>query len=125
MTSKILCIDDNSRNLRILQELLEDEYDLECANSGEEGLSCVERIMPDMILLDVMMPGIDGYSVCRKIKSDPDTASIPIVLVTARTQQEDRDLGKAAGADGYLAKPFDPDVLLDLVENHVAPKADA
>ena len=99
---KILCIDDNARNLRILQELLEDEYQLSCADCGETGLAQIDGFRPDIILLDVMMPGISGYDVCRRVKADPDTASIPVVLVTARAQEEDRALGREAGADAYL-----------------------
>ncbi len=117
---RILCIDDNRRNLSILQELLEDDFELDCAPSGEDGLNSLKEARPELILLDVMMPGVDGYEVCKQVKADPETSEIPIVLVSALSRSEDRELGFAAGADAYLSKPFDPDVLLDLVENYVS-----
>lgn len=116
---KILCIDDNDRNLRILRELLEPDYALSCACSGEDGLESLESVLPGLILLDVMMPGIDGYEVCRRVKGNAATADIPIVLLTAKAQDDEKEQGFKAGADGYLMKPFDPDSLLDIVENYM------
>ncbi|MCB9831214.1 MAG: response regulator [Planctomycetes bacterium] len=118
-SARILCIDDNGRNLRILQELLEDDFQLSCATSGEDGLSSIADFHPELILLDVMMPGLDGYEVCRRVKADPSTADIPVVLLSALARDDDRERGSRAGADAYLAKPFDPDALLDLVENYI------
>ncbi len=118
-SSKILCIDDNDRNLRILRELLESDYALECAQDGESGLDLLHEELPGLILLDVMMPGIDGYEVCRQVKKDPATAKIPIVLLTAKAKEDEKQIGFEAGADGYLMKPFDPDALIDLVESFV------
>lgn len=117
--TRILCIDDNDRNLRILSELLSDEYELECVRSGEEGLASVKNSMPGLILLDVMMPGMDGYKVCQEVKQNPTTAETPIVLLTAKAGPDEKDHGLRAGADGYLMKPFDPDALLDLVEAYL------
>jgi len=114
--SSILCVDDNDRNLRILDELLGEDYDLECVKNGEQALDHVTVGAPSLVLLDVMMPGISGIEVCRELKSDPMTRDIPVILVTARGQPEEQREGKEAGADAYLIKPFDPDVLLDLVE---------
>ena len=121
MTDKthILCIDDNDRNLRILEELLSPDYSLDCVTDGASGLEHSRSHPPDLILLDVMMPDIDGLEVCRRVKNDPRTASVPVVLLTAKAQDQDRELGTDAGADAYLMKPFDPDTLLDLVERYV------
>ena len=116
---KILCIDDNDRSLRILRELLEPDYALNCAETGEDGLESLKSELPGLILLDVMMPGIDGYEVCRRVKADVSTADIPIVLLTAKAQDDEREEGYKAGADGYLMKPCDPDSLLDIVENYM------
>ena len=116
MNSRILCVDDNARNLRILNELLEDDYELHCVANGEDALTAFEEFRPSLVLLDVMMPGIDGYEVCRRIRQREADADIPVILVTARARADERELGLQAGADAYLAKPFDPDALLDLVE---------
>lgn len=119
MFGRILCVDDNQRNLRILQELLGDEYDLELAECGEDALDCVANQPPQLILLDVMMPGISGFDVCEKLRAEDATREIPIVLVTAKAQEDEKQHGFEVGANAYLVKPFDPDVLLDLVENFV------
>lgn len=114
----ILCVDDNPRNLLILRELLSDDYHLNCATTGEEALSAVRLERPAMVLLDVMLPGVSGFDVCKSLRADPKTADIPIVLVTAKARDEEKKLGLDAGADAYLVKPFDPDALLDLVETY-------
>lgn len=119
MNQRILCVDDNARNLRILEELLSEDYDIDCAECGEDALHLTQSQQFDLVLLDVMMPGISGYEVCRNLKTDPFTADTPIVLVTARAGDAEQQEGKAAGADAYLLKPFDPDQLLDLVEEFV------
>ena len=119
MKKSILCVDDNERNLKILEELLGQDYSLAFARTGDEALNAVGSVLPDLILLDVMMPGTDGLSVCRSLKAASDTAAIPVVFVTGRARPEDHAEGLAAGADTYLIKPFDPDVLLDLVERHL------
>ena len=120
MSATILCVDDNPRNLRIMRELLEDDYPLECASSGEEALERAAKNPPALVLLDVMLPGVDGYEVCRRLRSEPGTASTPVVLVTAKARDVEKKEGLQAGADAYLLKPFDPDALLDLVEAYVA-----
>ena len=114
MNQRILCVDDNARNLRILEELLGEDYDIDCAKCGEDALYLTQSQQFDLVLLDVMMPGISGYEVCRNLKTDPITADTPIVLVTARAGDAEQQEGKAAGADAYLLKPFDPDQFLDL-----------
>lgn len=119
MSAHILCVDDNPRNLRIMRELLGDEYELEYAETGEEALLRAKDRIPDLVLLDVMLPGLDGYEVCRRLRADESTATVPVVLVTARARDDERRRGFEAGAVDYVIKPFDPDVVLDIVEKHV------
>jgi two-component system cell cycle response regulator len=95
-------------NLRLLEaKLLNEYYEVAVAASGQEALATVSRWMPDVVLLDVMMPGMDGYEVCRRLKAQPTTAHIPVVMVTALTDQAERVRGLEAGADDFLSKPVD------------------
>ncbi len=112
MRRRILIVDDHPTNVAVLQELLEDEYELETASSGEECLEKVREFGPDVILLDLMMPGIDGYETCRRIKSAPYGELSQVVLVSAKATAESRVEGYKAGADDYIIKPFDHDELL-------------
>lgn len=81
------------------------------AGDGEECLQTLKRVKPDLILLDVSMPKLDGYETCRRVKADPDTRDIPVIFLSARTQSDEREMGLRAGASGYLSKPFDPTTL--------------
>lgn len=103
----ILCIDDNPEVLKLMKMLLSDEFDLELATSAEQGLRLVREKSPDLILCDVMMPGMDGHAFARAVKSDEALKHIPIILVTARSGAEMLAEGIQAGADDYIAKPFD------------------
>ncbi|CAN5159067.1 PleD family two-component system response regulator [soil metagenome] len=106
MTARVLVVDDIIANVRLLEAKLEAEYfDVVTAMSGAEALETVQRTKPDIVLLDVMMPGIDGIEVCRRLKSSAHTQHIPIVMVTALDQPEDRVKGLEAGADDFLTKP--------------------
>lgn len=108
MTARILIVDDVLPNRKLLQAKLEREYfDVLSAASGAEALEIIGREQPDIVLLDVMMPEMDGLEVCRRIKRNPDTAYLPVVLVTALDQPEDRVAGLQAGADDFLTKPLD------------------
>jgi CheY-like chemotaxis protein len=89
--------------------------DVVTAGSGEECLAVVEGVMPDVILMDVMMPKLDGYDTCRRLKANPKTRSVPVVFLTAKAQQFEIRLGLQAGAVGYLIKPFDPMTLCDQI----------
>jgi two-component system sensor histidine kinase/response regulator len=109
---RILGVDDNRRNLDILRRCFGDEFDFVSASSGEEALEIAPRIRPALILLDIMMPGIDGYETCRRMRSDSHLVSAKILMVSAKASTAERLEGYAAGADDYLAKPFDPDELL-------------
>ncbi len=108
MTARILVVDDIAANLRLLEaKLLNEYYEVSVAASGQEALATVARWTPDVVLLDVMMPGMDGYEVCRRLKADPDAAHIPVVMITALTDQAERVRGLEAGADDFLSKPVD------------------
>jgi DNA-binding response OmpR family regulator len=108
---KILVVDDELRNLAIVEELLEG-YDVEVALTGEEALEKSKRMRPDLILLDVMMPGMDGYEVCRRIKATGETRTSKVIFVSGKAMIEERLVGYAAGGDDYIAKPFDHAELL-------------
>ena len=104
----ILIVDDESQNCRLLEALLVPEgYDTRTAASGEEALVSIAKDPPDLILLDVMMPGLDGRQVAKILKADPATANIPIIMVTAQTDREARLAGLEAGAEDFLTKPVD------------------
>jgi two-component system cell cycle response regulator len=112
MTARILVIDDLEANIRLLQARLSAEYyEVLTASDGPSGIAVAAAETPDIILLDVMMPGMDGFTVCRKLKDDPATRHIPVVLVTALDGRSDRVAGLEAGADDFLTKPID-DVML-------------
>ena len=113
---KILVVDDDKVNISIFREILEDDYFLQAARSGEDALMLIPRYKPDLILLDVMMPGLDGYQVCKKIRANPHFRYVKIILVSGRANLEDRLEGYKAGADDYLTKPFNEDELLAKVE---------
>ncbi len=103
----ILCIDDNPEVLKLMKMLLADEFDLELLTSAEQGLKFLRERNPDLVLCDVMMPGMDGHAFARTVKSDESIKHIPIILVTARTGAEMLEEGIKAGADDYISKPFD------------------
>ena len=106
MTARVLVVDDILANVRLLEAKLAAEYfDVIPAMNGADALDAVQRMKPDIVLLDVMMPGIDGFEVCRRIKGNPATQHIPVVMVTALDQPEDRVRGLEAGADDFLTKP--------------------
>lgn len=102
----ILAVDDEPFNLEIMEEILSDEYEFFSAESGPECLEVVQSIQPNVILLDVSMPDMDGYQVCRKLKSDPATETIPVMFVSARGALDERIEGYDAGGDDYIVKPF-------------------
>ena len=108
MTARVLVVDDLEPNVKLLEAKLRAEYfDVLTALSGQEAIDIAKAEKPDIILLDVMMPGIDGFETCKVLKFDPETAHIPIVMVTALDQQADRVAGLSAGADDFLTKPVE------------------
>lgn len=120
MSARVLVVDDILPNVKLLEAKLASEYyDVLTATSGLEALEKVRRDSPDIILLDVMMPGMDGFEVCRQIKSDPLYAHIPVVMVTALTDAADRVRGLEAGADDFLSKPLNDTALMARVRSLV------
>jgi twitching motility two-component system response regulator PilH len=112
----ILVVDDSpSERALICQALQRGGYSVLVAQDGDAGLKLAKEQAPALVLLDVMMPGKNGYQVCRQLKSDMSTRNLPVVLVTARDQPPDRFWGMRQGADEYITKPFDPERLLDVV----------
>ena len=116
----LLIVDDVPANVALLVHSLGDRYTLRVATSGERALHlCANGPPPDLVLLDIMMPGIDGLEVCRRLKASPRTAGVPVILVTARTQPNDEAAGFDAGAVDYVTKPISPVVVRKRVELHL------
>ncbi len=114
-SDRILIVDDHPINIEILEELLEDDYQLATATSGEEALAIAPTFTPALILLDVMMPGIDGYETCRRIRATPDLSHTKIIMVSAKAMDSEQRQGYEAGADDYVTKPFNKHDLLTKV----------
>ena len=116
-SKRVLICDDDPVILRLLEVNLELEgYQVLSAHNGQEALEIAQNELPDLIVMDIMMPRLNGYEAAEVLKSNTDTASIPVVFLSAKAQQSDIDRGKAYGVDEYLTKPFDPGDLLDVVE---------
>ena len=115
----ILAVDDAEMNLDILVETLGDEYDVAVAMDGETALDMAAESLPDVILLDIMMPGMDGYEVCAELKKSGITRSIPVIFITALTEEGDEARGLALGAVDYITKPFSPELVKARVRNHI------
>jgi two-component system, cell cycle response regulator len=116
MSGRVLVVDDVATNRLLLRAKLSSAYyDVVVAESGAKALEIARREQPDMVMLDVMMPDMDGFEVCRRIKQDPQTSHIPVILLTARDRAKDRAEGEAAGCDRYLTKPFSPLHLIDVI----------
>ncbi|MBN2314035.1 MAG: response regulator [Sedimentisphaerales bacterium] len=112
---KILAVDDDPNNIAILEELLDDRFELKISSSGEQALEIAREFQPDMILLDIMMPGIDGYEVCRRLREYDALKDTKIIMLSARAMNSDQLKGYQAGADDYITKPFDGDEFLEKV----------
>ncbi|MCX8125295.1 MAG: diguanylate cyclase [Spirochaetes bacterium] len=116
---KILIVDDTPANITILGDLLKDKYEIIVATEGESAIEIARNALPDLILLDIMMPGIDGYSVCRTLKQIEETSHIPIVFITARNDTNSIVEGFEAGGIDYIAKPFNPLELNARIKNQM------
>ena len=121
--SRILIVDDNPSNIFVLEEMLRDDYHIETAESGEEALEIAPDFLPDLVLLDIMMPGIDGYETCRRLREIPSLVGTKIVMVSAKAMKSECLQGYEVGADDYVTKPFDEDELLAKVCVYVRLKA--
>src|SRR3972149_561421 len=119
--ANILVIDDDRVALELLRIVLSQEgYQVDVAFDGFQGLKIARSQRPDLILLDLMLPGIDGFEVCSRLRQDPNTANIPVLIVSAKTQDTDRQAGTKVGANGYLAKPYRSNELLEQVRLYLA-----
>lgn len=116
----ILAVDDTPENLDVLKGILVPTYSVKVATRGAIALKIAKTQQPSLILLDIMMPEMDGYEVCRKLKSDPDTAHIPVLFITAMSDTEDEQKGFDAGAVDYLTKPVKPAIVKARVKTHLA-----
>jgi DNA-binding response OmpR family regulator len=118
---KILVVDDEPFICRSLTFVLKKEnYEVFEARNGEEGLAAIRLHKPDLVFLDVMMPKINGFEVTERVRQDPELAGTRIVLLTAKGQESDREVGKNAGADDYMTKPFSPTKILERVRQMLA-----
>jgi len=116
----VLIVDDTTQNLTVLGELLQPTYRVRAANSGERALRAVgTQPRPDIILLDIMMPGLDGYEVLRRLRADPATHDIPVIFITAMTAAEDEERGLELGAVDYITKPFNPAIVMARVRTQL------
>ena len=123
MSKRILLIEDQEDSRKIVRDLVTASgYELIEATTGEEGLALAERERPDLILMDVQLPGIDGYEVTRRIKADPKLRHIPIIVVTSYALSGDDKKAFAAGGDGYVTKPFSTRLLLAKIREYLSPK---
>lgn len=117
---KILIVDDEQDIVESLKFVLEaSNYTCYSAYNGEDGLKLAKEIVPDLIILDVMMPKINGYKISRLLKYDAKYKDIPILMVTARSQEEDKLIGEETGADEYITKPFELDTVVKKVEEYL------
>lgn len=118
--ARILVVDDEPTNLKVLKQILQDDYRLLFAKSGDEAIALAGREQPDLILLDVMMPGMTGFETCRRLKTESDTARIPVIFVTALKDEVDETTGFAVGGVDYISKPVVPSVVQARVKNHLS-----
>ena len=120
MGSKILYIEDNEQNLYLVSFILEKHGYVVCsAADGLEGIARATSEKPDMILLDIQLPGMDGYTVARRLRALPDMEATPIIAVTSYAMEGDREKALAAGCSGYIEKPINPDTFLQQIERHL------
>jgi len=114
----ILIVDDARSNLQLLAELLKDDYCIKVANSGQKALELAQKI-PDLILLDIVMPDMDGYEVCKRLKSDEKTKHIPVIFITGKTGTDDEEHGLTLGAVDFITKPIHPAIVIARVKTHM------
>jgi len=115
----ILVVDDTPANLSLLSNLLKDQYRIKVANSGIKALELASAVPPDMVLLDIMMPEMDGYEVCRRLKANDATRRVPVIFLTAKTETEDEELGFSLGAVDFIHKPISPPIVVARVKTHL------
>ena len=116
---KLLVVDDQPLNVRLLHALFEDDHDMFVATSGLQGIEVARKTTPDLVLMDVRMPGMDGYDACRMLKLDPATAHIPVIFVSAHRSEEDELAGFAAGGADFISKPFNATIVRARVKHQL------
>ena len=116
---RVLIVDDEPTNVKLLMTNLNSDYKISIAINGQEALKLAALKHPDLILLDVMMPEMDGYTVCQKLKSEPKTRDTPVIFITAKSEAEDESMGFGAGAVDYITKPFNVGIVKQRVKNHL------
>lgn len=119
MRPKILVVDDTKTNIEVLEGILSPSYDIYVALNGVKALDLVHKVKPDLVLLDVMMPGMDGYETLRRIKSMPESEDLPVIFLTAKSDSQSEKEGLALGAVDYIAKPFTPELVVFRVQNQL------
>ncbi|ALJ36203.1 diguanylate cyclase [Azospirillum brasilense] len=117
--SKILVVDDIPSNVHVLSRILKDEHDIYFATDGAKALELAQSRLPDLVLLDIMMPGMDGYEVCSRLKTDPVTRDIPVIFISAKSEVEDETYGLEVGAIDFISKPISPPIVKARVRNHL------
>ncbi len=124
MKKTILIIEDNEQNLYLVTFILQKHgYHVEAAQDGQEGITLAMRVRPDLILLDVQLPVMDGYAVARHLRSNPDLKETPIVAVTSYAMAGDREKALESGCTGYIEKPINPDTFMAEVESYLGSKS--
>ncbi|MDC7224313.1 MAG: response regulator, partial [Spirochaetales bacterium] len=118
--SVVLIVDDTPDNIKLMSTILRDKYKIKAVNQGSKACRAAQTLpRPDLILLDILMPHVNGYDVCRQLKKSPDTKDIPVIFLTSLTDMEDEKLGLELGAADYITKPVSPPILLERVKNHL------
>jgi two-component system, cell cycle response regulator DivK len=126
LSGKILYIEDNEQNLYLVRYILErGGYTVIGARDGQEGIAAASRELPALILLDIQLPGMDGYAVSAKLRERPELADIPIVAVTSYAMTGDRERALEAGCTGYIEKPINPETFLSQIERYTSPEETA
>lgn len=116
MRRRVLVVDDDALTIEILRTILDlEDFDVRTATDGAAALAAIEAERPDVVVLDVMMPNMSGLEVCERLRAEPETKDLPIILLTARDGEADRRDGLASGADAYLTKPFSPLKLIEII----------
>ena len=117
MSKRILIIEDDRSTARLTEYTLQQAgYEATVSADGFDGLRRALSDYPDLVILDIMLPGLDGYEVCHRLRQKPETANTPVLMISAKSRQEDKDVGLKVGADDYLTKPVDPAEILAKVE---------
>jgi CheY-like chemotaxis protein len=120
---KVLIVEDVEYNRDLLVQLLEEEYEVVTAADGAAGIEAAARERPDLILMDLSLPGVDGWEATRRLKARPETGSIPVIALTAHAMQGDEERARACGCDDYLTKPIDEDALFAKLARLLGPGA--